>query len=83
MGGASVPREKVELFCGERYVVIEDFKRLYVDGKRKLAGKGMGHIQELEVLAKRLKAGDFASREEVENTLMADWICIKAQEQLG
>lgn len=82
MGGASIPRERVELFCGDRYVVIEDFKRFYLNGKRKLVGKGIGHLEELKVLATRLKGGDFAGREEVERSLMADWICIKAHEQL-
>lgn len=83
MGGPSLPRETVEIFCGDHCVTISDFKKLFVDGRRKRGTKGMGHLEELRYLSARLKRGEFSSPTEVEESLMADWICIKAQEQLG
>lgn len=83
MGGAKVPRERVELFCGDNYVEIVDFKKLLVNNRKKAKAKGMGHLDELKHLQERLIKGQFSTAEEVESTLMADLICIKAQEQLG
>ena len=47
LGGPKVPREKVELFCGNKYVQIIDFKKLLVNGKTKSRNSDMGHFDEL------------------------------------
>lgn len=83
MGGPKLPREFVEIFCGNKIVELSDFKKLYVNKSKKMVSGGMGHVQELEYLLDKLKNGIPPTVENLDNTLDADWICIKAQEQLN
>jgi predicted dehydrogenase/threonine dehydrogenase-like Zn-dependent dehydrogenase len=80
MGGPKLERENVEIFCGNKHVEIKDFKKMYVNQKKKFGSGGMGHLEELQFLLNKIKSDPAACFEEVEKTLYADWICIKAQE---
>ena len=82
MGGPKLPRECVEIFCGNKFVKISDFKKMYINNSKKTVSGGMGHLQELKYLLEKLKTGNGSTAEDVESTLFADWICIKAQEQV-
>jgi len=83
LGGPKIPRETVELFCGNNHVKISDFKKLYLNNRKKQSKGGMGHIQELEYLLKRLQNGNYSTAGEINNILSADWICLKAIENLN
>lgn len=83
MGGPKLPREFVEIYCGNKIVEIVDFEKLYVNKSRKMASGGMGHMQELEYLLDTIKSGKSSTMEDLESTLNADWICVKAQEQIN
>jgi len=79
-GGPSVPRERLELFCGDKQVDIVDFKTLRVDGKVRWASGGMGHANELGVFGEQIKGkrptGDPAEM------LAASWISLQANHEL-
>lgn len=80
LGGPKLPREHIELFCGDRHIEISGFKKLLVNGKVKSLKSDMGHLKELQHLYQTLKS-EIASK--VQNdTYFATWISLKAEEML-
>jgi predicted dehydrogenase/threonine dehydrogenase-like Zn-dependent dehydrogenase len=80
LGGPTVPRESVELFCGSKYVQIIDFKKLLVNGKIKSRKSDMGHFEEMAWFRKVMSSDDSAERERLLNSFDASWITLKASE---
>jgi len=77
LGGPKLPRERVELFCGQRHVELVDYKRLLVNGKTKVRKSDMGHFRELEIFSEILlgKAAD----DDPMNRLLACWVALEAR----
>jgi len=79
-GGPQVPREKLEIFCGDKYVELIDFKKLGVNGKTSSVGGGMGHVKELDTFQKIVR-GELSSST-LSTKMDASGISIEAQSQL-
>lgn len=81
LGGSHVPREKLEIFSGEKYVELIDFKKLGVNGKFSSVRGDMGHINEIDMFEREmhgdLPAHDLAIR------LSASWTALRAHYELG
>jgi predicted dehydrogenase len=60
-GDKSLPKERVEVFCGGRVAVLDDFVSLQTvcDGKRKVerGAQNKGWVDEWKVFAKRIREG--------------------------
>jgi predicted dehydrogenase/threonine dehydrogenase-like Zn-dependent dehydrogenase len=79
MGGPRLPRERVELFCGDRHVEIIDFKRVLVNGRTVSRKADMGHLAELEAFLELMGGGRLQSCEEA---FSASAVVLKASELL-
>ncbi len=82
LGGSKLPREKVELFCGNTYVQIIDFKRLLVNGKTKSRKSDTGHASELMAFHRRITSPEDSTTPDSLDTLWAGLICLQADELL-
>jgi predicted dehydrogenase len=61
-GDKSFPKERVEVFCGGRIAVLDDFRSLEMvrDGRRKVirsASQDKGHLAEWQVFVKAIREG--------------------------
>ncbi len=60
-GDKSFPKERVEVFCGERVAVLDDYRMLELvkDGKKtvKRSGQDKGHLAEMQVFAQAIRTG--------------------------
>jgi predicted dehydrogenase len=61
-GDKSFPKERVEVFCGGRVAVLDDFRSLETvrDGKRKRVkhlGQDKGHLGEMQVFTQAIRSG--------------------------
>lgn len=55
LGGPKLPRENIEIFCGDRHLQIIDFQKLLVNQHRIFSSKGMGYHQELQEFLNQLQ----------------------------
>lgn len=78
-GGPHVPRERLEIFCGDKYVELIDFKKLGVNGKTSSVGGGMGHVKALEVFQQTIcgKSTPVA----LSDMMAASWTVLMANRQ--
>ena len=79
LGGPKMPRERVEIFCGDTAVEVVDFKRLQVNGRKVLSSGGMGHENELEHFVRRVLDDGEVDKNQL-GALWASWMCLKANE---
>jgi predicted dehydrogenase len=60
-GDKSFPKERVEVFCGERVAVLDDFRTLeLVKGGKKMvkrSGQDKGHLAEMQAFAQAIRTG--------------------------
>jgi predicted dehydrogenase len=60
-GDKSFPKERVEVFCGERVAVLDDFRALEMikGGKKtvKRSGQDKGHLAEMQAFAEAIRTG--------------------------
>jgi len=60
-GSKKLPKEYIEVFCGETTVIIEDFKKMKIFGKNfsklNLKGQDKGHKQELAEFIESIRNG--------------------------
>ena len=75
-GGPHVPREKLEMFCGDKYIELTDFKKLGVNGKTSSIGGGMGHARELDVFHETIRRHQTPS--DLDSNMAASWIALEA-----
>ncbi len=80
LGGPKVPREKIELFCGNHYLEIEDFKTLRVNGKTVKRGSDMGQEALVNTVIEQLRTE--TDKKHSFDSLWAGWIILQAHEDL-
>jgi predicted dehydrogenase/threonine dehydrogenase-like Zn-dependent dehydrogenase len=78
-GGPHVPKERLEIFCGDKYVEMIDFKKLGVNGKMHSVGGGMGHERELDIFHEQI----YGQTPFIDHSSMmaASWISLQATNQ--
>lgn len=86
LGNPEYPKERIEVFAGNRTVVIDDFKELIIEGANqpniRMAREDKGHKRELEEFAKAI-LGNTPFPVTAEDGLWATFICHKIIESLN